>query len=169
MATKRSRDTYVNRALATVNMTAANVETFEQIRFAVGLYQGVAVLIHKIEYHPTIATCRELVGAADHLAVGLTNTDQLTSLNPVDPRVLGAISITCIAANVEPIRPPIILDFTDLPQGGIIIPANPLYLGMDTAGFANPGSCSIIIYFTFKQLSDAEYVELLQTVFQANI
>jgi hypothetical protein len=64
---------------------------------------------------------------------------------------------------------PMVRDMSTLPGGGMITPANPLFVGMTSTGFANPASLRIMIDFTFIELADRDYLELLQSQFPANI
>ena len=169
----RSKDLYPNRAVETIGQTAANTIAFEQIRFGLGVFQGVALVIHRVEFNPYIADIRELVDVADDLEVALTNRDDLTTLIPnnlnvliyrnVTPMMVGAV----VSLTLE--RFPIVVDLSNLPGGGLIIPANPLYIGIDSTGYATTVGLNVTIYFTFKQLSDADYIELVQGMLPANI
>jgi hypothetical protein len=166
-------DAYVNRALKTVTMSAANTLTFEQIQFGVGLFQGVAMVVNRVEWHLPFATLSELVGNADVIELAITNRDDLTALTPNNQSVLAYDMIRSIAVgavvSLEHLVMPLITDFSSLAGGGLIIPANPIYAGITTAGFAAAAQVNVIMYFTFKQLTDAEYIELLQTIMPANL
>jgi hypothetical protein len=165
-------DQYANRALETVIMSAANTETFEQVRFGVGIFQGVALVIHRVEYHPTAGTLHEIIANADFFDMALTNRDDLTNLDPTNQNVIvhkGVHVRVVSAVGVISDHIPLISDFSTLPGGGLIIPANPLYVALDSAGFAAAGTCRFVIYYTFKQLKDADYIELVQGMLPANI
>lgn len=171
--TSRVADVYGNRAFKQVTMSAANTLTFEQIQFGVGLFQGVAMVLNRIEWSFGTATWRELVANTDSLAVALTNRDDLSSLDPTNQSVLVYKSIVPLivgaVVSLEENEQPVISDFSTLPGMGLIIPANPIYIGMITEGFAAAGIVRAVMYFTFKQLTDAEYIELMQTIMPANI
>lgn len=166
-------DVYPNRIVERVTMSAANVITFASIRFGTGLFSGVALVIHRLEYTPLSATIGELASRADTLAFGLTNRDDLGSLLPtnlniidtnrVEPMMVGAV----VSLTLEVL--PIIKDFSGLPGGGLIIPTNPLYLAALTAGFAGAAIIDLTMFFTFKQMTDADYIELVQGMLPANI
>lgn len=174
MPAKRSvQDVYSNRAFITLTMSAANTLTFGQVQFGVGLFQGVAALIHRIELFPSAASMRELVAVADSMYFAITNRDDLASLDPVNQSVFGALSVLpmmvggVVSLSLEKL--PLVISYVDLPGGALIIPANPLFVGMTSLGFGAAGQVSAVIYLTFKQLTDAEYVELVQTIMPANI
>jgi hypothetical protein len=64
---------------------------------------------------------------------------------------------------------PVLKDFSTLPGGGLIIPTAPLYVAMSSSGLASVGIMDVIMYYTFKQMSDADYIELVQGMLPANI
>lgn len=167
------QDVYVNRAFETVIMSAANAITFSQVQFGVGLFQGVAAIIHRVEWYPSNATVRELVGVADFINMALTNRDDLSSLDPTNQSVLCHKALLPMmvgtVVGLEYIPVPLVSEYSGFPGGGMIVPANPLYLGMVTGGYAAAGTLRAIVYITFKQLTDAEYVELIQTIMPANL
>lgn len=173
MPAKTVKDIYSNRAFETVTMSAANTLTFEQIQFGVGLFQGTALILNRIEWFPLGATILELVAVADHLEFALTNRDDLANLNPTNQSVLVRKRIQAVmvgaVVSLEHIVTPLVSDLSGLPGGGLILPANPLYIGALTAGYANAAIVRAVLYFQFKQLTDAEYIELLQTIMPANI
>lgn len=173
MPAKVKVDQYANRAFISITMSAANTLTFEQIRFGVGLFQGIALVLHRIEWHPGVASLQEVVAAADIMKLAVTNRDDLTSIAAQSQNVLvrKVLSIRLVGAIVSMLSDeiPYVSDFSDLPGGGLIIPPNPLFLAMDTAGFAAAGTLEVVMYYTFKALSDADYLELIQSLIPANI
>lgn len=162
-------DKFSNRAFATVSQTVINTLTFESVRFAVGLFQGVGLILHKVHYYPDNNTVREVVTAADYIEFGLTTSNRLTSLDPLDQAVIGLRRVVGVAATVAPWYNPVEIDFSQLPEGGILLPANPLYIAIQTGGFAGLGLCRAQLFLTFKTLSDQDYLELLQTMLPSNI
>jgi len=168
-----SKDVFVNRALVGMTMSAANTVTFEQIRFGVGLFQGVALLLHRISYYLEHASWAELVADSDYCSMGITVRDDLSSLTPTNLNLVDVVDMdTCIVGTVvgiDHVVRPIISDFSRMPGGGLLLPANPIYLAMSSAGFAAAGVCRAVLYFTFKQLADKDYLELLQTLVPVNI
>lgn len=174
MAKVKVADIFANRAFESVTMTAADALTFSQVQFGVGLFQGVAAIIHRIEWFPSAVSLRELVGgSSDSIELALTNRDDLTAIAPTSQNVLALKELVAgqigTAASGWIVQLPLVNDFTELGGGGLIVPANPLYIGMETAGAAAASVVDAIIYLTFKELTDAEYVELIQTIMPANL
>jgi len=166
MANKTSlADKYLNRAYARIDMTAVDTVTFQQIRFSTGLFEGIALVLNRIKYYPLVTTLRAVAADTDYWIMALTTRDDLTSLDPNSLSVLDTVSSIGVGAGVEPVQRPIISDFTNAPGGGLLIPANPLYLAMDTAGFgAVVGGATVVLEYQFIKLSDKESLELLQTI-----
>jgi len=163
-------DKYANvgyvRTATTVNDTLA----FDQLRFAVGIFQGVGIVIHRILYFPDESTLRKIVAASDTLWVGLAASDALAGITDISqPAVLDQKVITGIGVNVEPFISPLITDWTGLPGGGKIFTPNPLFSYIDTAGYAALAVCWIQVEFTFVELSDKDYIELIQSKLPANL
>ena len=163
-------DKFANRSFVDITMSAANTITFQQIRFAVGTFQGVGLKLARIEYYPTSGTFQEVVAAADSFSLALVVRDDLTSL---DPSSQGIISLTHVFTNGATTNKlwsnPYTHDFTRLPEGGLLIPPNPLFAAMTTSGFAAAGRFRAILYYTFLELSDRESIELLQTLLPGNV
>jgi len=168
--TRAKRDEYSNVAYASITMSAANALTFAPIRMAVGIFQGVGIVVHKILYIPTVPTIREIVAATDSLVMAFCTSDSLTAIDDViQPAIIDVITLAGIGTNVEIMKTPIVSDFTTLPGGGKIIPANPLFLALFSAGFTAAGVIRAQIDFTYIELADKDYIELIQSQLPANI
>lgn len=167
---KTITDKFANKAFATVTMSAVDTLTFTQIQFGVGLFEGRALILHRIQWFPNGNTMREIVTAADSLHMVLTTSNRITDVIDItDPAIITKRSILGVAATVEPAQLPIVQDFTSLPSGGWLIPANPLFIGCDTGGFAGAGVIRAQLDFSFIELSPADYLEVIQALFPANI
>lgn len=167
---KTKVDAYVNRLYGDVTMSAANTLTFAQILLGVGLFQGMALLIHRVLWYPVATTLREVVAAADSFNMALTSSNRVVDiLETSDPAVLCRKSVIGIGVGTEPFEVPFITDFSTLPGGGKLVPANPLYVAMASGGFAAAGRTRVEIESTFIELASNEYLELLQAVYPANI
>ncbi len=168
MATQK--DQFANRSFVDLTQSAANTLTFQQIRFAVGVFQGIGLLLHRIEWFPIGTTIQSLAAITDSMQFALTLRDDLANLDPSNQAILANTFVTPIgAAPLGPFVTPMVTDFTNLPGTGLLIPANPLFLAMDSAGFGAAGRVRIAVYYTFMQLSDREAMELLQTIIPGNV
>ena len=165
----RATDLYTNRALVDLTMTAANTLSFTQVRFAVGLFQGVALVISRIEYFVTESGLRELAAVTDSLEFGITLRDDLVTIDPSNLSVLTQYKIVAMGAGTEVFEMPFISHFENLPEGGMLVPANPLFFAVATAGAAAATRVRGVIYYRFKTLSDKEYLEILQNILPGNV
>jgi len=169
-ATKGKKDEYANVAFGAVTLSAANTLTFSQIQMAIGMFQGIAMLIHRIAWQPTATSLREIVAATDSLHMALTSSNRLTAIYDLsDPSIIAQMQIIGIGVAVANEKLPLISDFTMLPGGGKLIAANPLYLAAVSGGFASAAVCRAQIDFTFIELADRDYMELIQAQFPANV
>lgn len=164
------KDQYANIGLVTTTMSAANTLTFGTIQMAAGMFQGIAMVIHRVLWWPYTATLRELVAATDSLQMAITNTNRITTIaDATDPAIVAMKRLVAIAVPVATYELPLVSDFTALPGGGKITAANPLYLGVASGGFAVAGIVAAQLEFSFVELSDADYLEVLQAQFPANV
>lgn len=169
-APKVKKDMFANIAMANVTMSAANTLTFSQMQMGVGLFQGVAMVIHRILWYPFAAALREIVAATDSLTMAVTTTNRLTAIDDaLDPAIVQMRRIIGIAAGIERFDIPFITDLTSLPGGGKLVAANPLWIGATSGGFASAAQIRVQLDFTFIELTDAEYLELIQATYPANI
>lgn len=167
MAVKR--DLYTNRAIGNIAMSAANVLTFEKMEFGVGIFQGVALVMHKVDFYPTTTSLREIVAATDYMVCALTTSDQIADIGDIQAAVIAQLAITGIGVAVASIETPLSVDFSQLPGGGYILPPNPIYMAMDTTGAVAASAYRVRIYFSFVELADKDYIELIQAQLPANM
>ena len=170
IAAKGSKDQYANIAYTLVNQTAANTLFFQSIQLAVGLFQGIAMVLHRIYYMPFVAALRELVAATDSMTLAVTSSNRLAVIQDTnDPAIIDSWRWSCIGVPVGTMETPYIRDFTNLPGGGKLIAANPIYGAMMSSGFGAVQGAAIKLEFTFIELADRDYMELIQAQFPANV
>ncbi len=170
---KSKKDTFVNRALQRITMSAANTLTFQQVNFAVGIFQGVAIVLHRIRYYVGRSAPIEAIAATDTYTFGLTVSSQIADIAMTHVEVIDSIEVRGVVggtpATLIQDRAPVITDFTTLPMGGMLVAANPIYLGVFSAGLSTALVVDVDILFTFIELSDSDYIELIQSRVQANL
>lgn len=170
MATKASSDRYSNAAFASVTLSAANTLTFSLISMGVGIFQRAGMILHRISWMPSVATIQEMAAANDALTFALTSTNRITTIgDPTDPAQISVMRLVGHGVNVEPTLQPFVQDFTMLPGGGRLLVPNPLYIAGYSVNFANPAVIRAQLDFTFVELTDADYLELVQSQYPANV
>ena len=168
---KAKKDVYANRAFVEVTQAAANDISFQQLAFAVGVFQGIALKLLRIEYHPNMGTLKQVDHDSKYLAAGITLRDDLTNLNPTNQSIISRVQWATPSDVADPAikQFPVTVDFTTLPGEGLLIPANPIYACVQSGGIDSVATMRMILYFVFVQLSDREAIELLQTIIPGNI
>jgi hypothetical protein len=151
-------------------MSAANTLTFAQIQMGVGLFEGKALVLHRAKFRPSFTSLHELAAATDRLTMALTTSNRLTSIIDVtDPSVICSVDLIPIGVAVEIQRLPYVEDYTNLPGGGKLLAANPLWCACWTSGAVAASSMKVDIEFSFVDLSPQDYLEVLQSMFPANV
>lgn len=149
-----------------VTMSAADTLTFSEVSLGLSLFDYAGLVIARIEYFPDKASVGEIVGANDAFRIALTGSNSLTSLSQNQPQVYDLLQIsanpTGTPGNFEMYDTPYIHDFTGLGGGGILVPAQNMYIAADTDNFTAAGIASMRVYFRVKQLQAGDFVELVQ-------
>lgn len=164
VSNKKVGDKFANIAYLTVTESAANTLTFATLNLANNLMDSkYAMIIHRAEcfIYPT-----QMNGTGDIVSMALTVTDRLTGLGLIQPEVLfmrellrtdmGAAASAIITTS------PLIADFSELPGGGILVPADRLYIGAQGSGCAAANTVGMRLYYTVMPLDTADYWELIE-------
>lgn len=166
MAVKRNQDKYPQLARASVTMSAANTLTFNQLNTGIGVQDRLAWIIHSLEYYPSVGTMGEMTADGDYIELALSSTNGLTSLATGRAQLFDLFRILVThegtAADSHYHKFPILRDFSYLPGGGLLIPANNVYFGMTSNGLASAGVMEVRIRYSQVQLKDADFWELVQ-------
>jgi len=166
MATKKAKDAFANIAFLSVSESAANTLTFAQLQLATTLMtEKMAMVIHRLDVFPDINST-DLSANNASIGVALTLTDRITAINDLSqPEVMffrqyKRVDIT--AASSWFISQPEIVDYSDLPGGGLLVPADRLYIGIHGISAGGPGHASMRVYYTVKPLDTADYWDLVE-------
>ena len=162
----KQKDLFVNAAAINVTMSAADTLTFNQFESSVQLFEKVAWVVHRIEYSVDTGTIGAMTATTDWVWVGITSSNTITDMHSNTRGVLDQFRWyrfdAGTAANYCVFEHPVIHDFSSLPGGGLIVPPEPLFAGMDTQGLGAAGVCRVRVYFTHKVLPAADYWELIE-------
>ena len=165
MATaKKQTDKFANVAWLDVSESAANTLTFNALSLANNLMDTkFAMIIHRAEISVLPS---QFNGHGDNVTVALTLSDRLTSLQLSQPEVLFYKMLwrndTGTAASSELLEQPLVVDFTDLPGSGLIVPADRLYIACVGAGCAAANNAGMRVYYTVMPLETSDYWELIE-------
>lgn len=165
MATKKA-DKYAQKLFLDVTMSAANTLTFSGATISSGVGMSEALLLHRINYYPE-GINDEMAQESDIVKMGLCGSQDLDSMSVNQPQVYDSKTVHLIYLDntgFEIQYSPLVTDFSNLPGGGLLVPADRLYLGMDTEGFAAADAMSAVIYFTLVTLAPQDYIELAQSL-----
>lgn len=149
-----------------VTMSAANTLTFAEVAVGISLFDYAGFLLTRIEYTPGGASYHEVLTTADSMTVAVCGSNTITDLNVTRPEVYDRINVITIpngtpaSAWVQTL--PEIHDFTGMQQGGILVPAQNVYIGMLSTGFVAAGTCTIRMWYRVLEMTPADYIELAQ-------
>lgn len=167
MATKRAAmDQFANIAYLTVTEAVAGTLKFARLEMANNLLtEKAALIIHRAEIFldgPSLMN-----GTGDYAIMGITLSDRITDLSDLSqPEIL--ISMTLARADFGAAasgfleQKPYLREFSELPGGGILVPADRLYIGIKGSGLTAVAAASCRIYYTVKPLDTADYWELIE-------
>lgn len=173
MAKAKVTDQFANKAIQRITTSAADTLTFGELNFAAGVFQRIAIVIHRVVYTPGTASVGALVTSSDILYFAITVSNGITDLALTHPEIIDLLRMqgyqAGTAASGDAKDTTIIHDLSMLPGGGWIIPASPIYLAASSAGIGATVNCDIELDFTFRELADADYIELIQSRVKANV
>lgn len=161
-----SGDIIAQNATITVTESAANTLTFQQLQTGAALFERRALLMHRIEYIPSMATVNLLLDASDIIICGLSTSNSITDLEPSNPNIFDQLQIGMIdigaVANMQLLFHPIVHDFSTLPGGGMLLPGYPVYGFVKGTSLASACIVRFRFQFTAKVLKPEEYIELVE-------
>ena len=159
-------DVYANQGYVRITPTL-NTLSFEELATFVSVFEKKAFLINRVEYAIAMGSLQEMDAETDSVQFGLSTSDTFTSATQgersiIDFNVLVAI-LQAAGVSGHIFHSPVIKDLSTLPGGGVLVPSRPIYLYIESAGWAAAGSMSARIFFTVKDLKADEYWELVES------
>lgn len=160
-------DMFPNIKTASLTLSAANTISFGEFDVGLNIFDKVALLISRIEYELSTAAIEEMTTAGDDIQAALVNSNSLTTLASDQVEVIDRVAIHRVdlgTAGTGVIRRDVYEhDFSTLPGGGILIPPRPLFFAGNSNGLASAATFRFRVYFIIHRLTDAQYLELLET------
>lgn len=160
----KGKDRFVQYASLSITESAANTLTYAQLTTGGMLFQRRAMIIHRIEY---MLNANDLDAEGDTAAFGLVTSNQsapgLGDPNTVDFNIARRLDFGT-AASAQMYMNPVMRDFSTLAEGGLIIPAHPIFLFAQGTSLPAALVLTARIYFTIEELSAEEFVELVEAL-----
>lgn len=156
-----AKDQFAQIAYLSVTESAATTLTFEELSIAAELDKKKAMVIHRIEYNVAGGSLALLIAAGDQITCGLSLSNSITSTSLDKAEVFDRINIFYSAGlPAGGIMEPIDRRFTDMPGGGLLVPVKKLFLFTQGVSIASATTVQARIWYTIKNLSPADYLEL---------
>jgi hypothetical protein len=164
-----NKELYANRFALHVTEAVAGTPSFSEVPTYASAFSKEAFILHRLEYSFPSAILQLVVAAGDSLNVVVSTANHFTSLIAQDTfKEAGIVDhfhlyaeLFGTAANMLHETQPFVKDLTSLPGGGLIVPARPLYVGVQGISIAGQVSVFARGYFTKVDLKDQEFLELL--------
>lgn len=164
----KQSDKFTQFLYLSVDQAATNTIAFSQLSLGLSFFDYAGLIITRIEYDVALGALTYLTANADELFVGLTGSDSIDDLTPNRPEVYDLMRLKVLVSGTPAtagwMKFPIVHDFSAHPGGGILVPAQDLYLGIDSAGFGNYTnvSASARVWYMVTKLAAADYLEIAQ-------
>lgn len=160
----KMKDEFSNKAYGTVTESAANTLTFSEVRTNISIFEKVAWVIHRIEWHLTQATYGLLADGSDNLNLALTGSDAIASLGLEIPAVIDLYNVFRVHASGVGFAfntMPLVRDLSSLPGGGLIVAPRPLFVAIHGESLLSAATAEVRFYFTQRALAADEYLDLI--------
>lgn len=159
-------DKFANIAYLKVTESSAATLTFAQLQLANNLIsEKAALILNRAEF--MVSGLASLNSTGDYVDIALTVSDRVTPLDDLSqPEILFHQAVERVdhgtAATSHLVEWPFTRDFNSLPGGGILVPADRLYLGIKGTGTTPAISAIMRLYYTVISLTTDDYWELIQ-------
>lgn len=165
-------DLYPNIIVRTAELSGAGAVVCTSFDFGFNILDRIGIALRRVEYHLPTGTWQ--ANSLDQLRFGLCTRDlsslgadvfpddgpELIDYNKLEYQLISTANGTAFAWQLSPVTK----DWSTLPGGGILVPPRPLYLFINSdAGVAGTPAITSWVYFTVVNLTDAQYLELIQT------
>ena len=165
---KKATDVFIQFGYLSVTQSAADTLTFSDgLNVGIGLFQNGALVIHKVDWEVSPTTYTAMNADGDRIIAALCGDNKLTDLDLDNTSIYDKMSKEhkeLTAVGFETMDLNFNHDYSTLPGGGLIIPADRLYLAVYSSGTGIANTVRVRIYFTLRTLSAADYLELAQSL-----
>lgn len=158
-------DKYANQGYVSLTPTL-NTLSFAELATFVSIFEKKAFLISRIDYVFSITSVREFDAETDYATFGLCTSDQIADASIAQAAIFDfnrlQTSLQAAGVSSHVIWQPYSRDLSTLPGGGVLVPSRPIFLYLQSGGWAAAGELSARIYFTVVDLKADEYWELVE-------
>lgn len=163
-----SKDQWAQIAYLAVSESAANTLTFNGLSVFSNVLSQRAMIIHRAEYSFAVGAFADIDADQDGIKYGLAGDDGIATISLDDPTVYDYNFLIRLdagtAASANILQAVIPKDFTALPGGGLLVPADRLYLFVQGNTLTAAVAAFVRVWFTLVDLSAQEYLELAQAM-----
>ena len=165
----KSKDVYSQLGYLNIVESAANTLTFGGLSVFSNVLGQKGMLINRVEYLPTAASVGLVIADGDELNFGLSGTDNFTATPELDDpqtydRNYFRLEASGVPASAIMYYMPMVKSFSDLPGGGLLIPADRLYGWVEGGNLASNVTMRIRFWYQIFEMSAPEYLELAQAM-----
>lgn len=166
MPESKSLDKYANFAAVTVQESAANTLTLVRINFPFSIADRVGLIINRLEYrHNSLG---QLLASGAFTYMALVAAPSIVDItNEADPAIVDWAAYNYVANPAATAHTyfeiPLVRDLSTLPGGGILVAPNPLFFAIKSVSALAACSAWLRMYYTYVQMSDADYFQLIES------
>jgi len=166
MAKAKMQDQFDQFMVFDTTQSAADTLTFSQISLGLNIFSYGALILSRIEYSISRPSMVLISAEDDYLEVAITGSDTIDDLSIAKPEVYDRISVNIhhqgTPATAELVYKPIVKDFSTMNGGGLLVPAQDTYLGVDSGSLGTAATASARVYYRVIELDASDYIELAQ-------
>lgn len=164
----KTKDLWSQAGYLTVTESGTTTLTFAGLTVFSNILTPKGLILHSVEYNVPDTTIALLLAQPDAVIFGIAGNNDIAAIVLDDASVYDYNRLTVkgfgTPANMNLYRFPIVRDFSELPSGGKLVPADRIYAYV--VGVSTATACTIEVRFNFtlKDLSAQEYLELAQAL-----
>lgn len=162
----KKKDEFSQLAYISIVESAANTLTFNGLSVFSNLLEPKGLVVHRLQYN--VASQALLVAADDSMSFGLAGSDSITALSLDDPQIYDMEELVRrdlgTAGSGFYVSTMYIKDLSELPGGGMLVPADRVYGFVAGSSLASAVTVRIRMHFTVLDLTPQQYLELAQTL-----
>lgn len=162
------KDEYVQMGYLSVTESGAGTLTFAGLTVYSNVMGQKGLLIHRVDYNIAEGTLDDFAAAGDSLTFGLVGDNSLSGISLDNPAVYDYNYMVRedfgTAGNAKVYKNPVIKNYTELPGGGLLVPADRLYAYAQGGSLTDAATITARFYFTIMDLNAQDYLELAQAL-----